>query len=289
MRRVGLVANTEKALAQALARRAAGLVARSGRQVMADAATAVAAGLRGTVCPDLAALAREADLLVVFGGDGTMLRVARESAVWRTPLLGINAGALGFLTALSAEELPLALREMWAGRYVVERRALLAVSGRAEGRVIRQEALNDVVISRGPVSRLIELEVRVDGDLLTRYRCDGLVVSTPTGSTAYSLAAGGAIVKPDAEVMALTPICPHTLSNRSVIVSLRSRVEVRVVSERLETMLSADGQVQHHLGPGDAVTIGRSRRVVPLVRLAGHSFFATLQRKLRWSGSNVGA
>ena len=281
------MANTEKPHAQALARQAAALIARSGRSVLTDAATAQGLRIKAAVCPDPTALAGQTDLLVVFGGDGTILRVARAISGLTTPLLGINAGALGFLTAISAEEMPRALCQIWANGYRVERRSLLAVVGKGNGQAIRQEALNDVVISRGPVSRLIELDVSVDGESLTRYRCDGLIVSTPTGSTAYSLAAGGAIVMPDAEVMTLTPICPHTLSNRSVIVSLRSLVQVQVASERLETMLSADGQVQHHLGPGDLVSIRRSRNVVRLIRLDGHSFFDTLRRKLRWSGSSV--
>lgn len=287
IRRVGLIANTEKAAGNALAAQAASLIARSGRTVLADAATADAAGLTAQVRPDATAVARESDLLVVCGGDGTMLRVARAISGLRTPMLGINAGALGFLTAISGDEISSTLDQIWSGGYSVESRALLSVSGGAKGVPIRQEALNDIVISRGPVSRLIELDVMVDAELLTRYRCDGLIVSTPTGSTAYSLAAGGAIVNPDADVMTLTPICPHTLSNRSVIVSLRSVVQVRVASARLETMLSADGQVQHHLGPGDEVCIRRSRRVVRLVSLHNHSFFDTLRRKLRWSGSSV--
>lgn len=287
IRKVGLTANTEKAAGNTLAAQAARLIARACRKVLADAATAECGGFDAETRRDVAGVARDSDLLIVCGGDGTMLRVARDTAGCKTPILGINAGALGFLTDISAENLASALDRVWAGDFNIDSRALLSVTGIAKGQAIRQEALNDIVISRGPVSRLIELDVTVDGELLTRYRCDGLIVSTPTGSTAYSLAAGGAIVKPDADVITLTPICPHTLSNRSVIVSLRAVVQVRVASARLETMLSADGQVQHHLGPGDEVFIRRSRRVVNLVRLSDQSFFDTLRRKLRWSGTNV--
>jgi NAD+ kinase len=134
---------------------------------------------------------------------------------------------------------------------------------------------------------LIELEVTVDGASLTRYRCDGLIVSSPTGSTAYSLAAGGAVVCPDAEVFTLTPISPHTLSNRSVIVNLRSVIEVGVLSGKVDTVLSADGQVQIGLGGGDVITMRRSPKSVRLVRLSGSSFFSTLRQKFNWSGSNV--
>jgi NAD+ kinase len=152
---------------------------------------------------------------------------------------------------------------------------------------VEQTALNDIVISRGISSRLIELEVRVDGDPLTRYRCDGLIISSPTGSTAYSLAAGGAVVFPTAQVIELTPICPHTLSNRSLIVPLSAKIEVQVISERPTTILSADGQVVSELSVGDMLTISRSRHTVKLMHLAGSSFCETLRRKLHWRGATL--
>ena len=155
------------------------------------------------------------------------------------------------------------------------------------GRPFELLALNDVVVSRGASSRVVELEVLVNGELLTRYRADGLIISTPTGSTAYSLSAGGAIVSPDAEVFALTPICPHTLSNRSVIVSLKSKLQIRVLNDKPATILSADGQVVQELAGGVEVTVRRSRRRVKLVQLDGQSFFGTLRAKLHWSGSAV--
>jgi NAD+ kinase len=181
------------------------------------------------------------------------------------------------------------LQEVWEGDYTLEARALLEASGTCSHQSIRIAALNDVVISRAIVSRLIELEVSVDGEVLTRYRCDGLVISSPTGSTAYSLAAGGAIVCPTAHVFTLTPICPHTLSNRSVIVSLDSTIQVRVLSEKPETILSADGQNESALSAGDVVTVQRSRHSVCLMHLEDTSFFETLRRKLHWSGSNLSA
>ncbi|HWI59372.1 MAG TPA: NAD(+)/NADH kinase, partial [Bacillota bacterium] len=164
-------------------------------------------------------------------------------------------------------------------------RVLLQASARCNGRLLDQPALNDIVISRGIASRLIELEVRIDGDPLTRYRCDGLIISSPTGSTAYSLAAGGAVVFPTAPVIELTPICPHTLSNRSLIVPLTSVIEVRVISPKPSTILSADGQVVTELAAGDSLTIRRSRRAVRLMHLAGSSFCETLRRKLHWRGT----
>jgi NAD+ kinase len=287
IRRVGLIANTDKPAAAALLRRAALLITRSGRKALADAASAELGGLKIATCADAPALARACDVVLVFGGDGTMLKVARDLAGARTPILGINIGGLGFLTAVSSSQLPRALRSLWAGKFTLETRPLLEATATVKGRRLRALAFNDVVVSRGELPRLVSLEVAVDGEVLTRYRCDGLILSSPTGSTAYSLAAGGAIVSPGAEVFTLTPICPHTLSNRSVIVSLRSKVTVRVVSERLDAILAADGQTLSRLHEGDAVMIRRSKQSVRLVRLEGASFFQTLRHKLHWSGSHV--
>jgi NAD+ kinase len=227
------------------------------------------------------------DLLLVFGGDGTMLRAAREIAGSQTPILGINIGSLGFLTAVPSEGLAPALRQVWQGDFTFESRVLLQATGQGNGGRIEQTALNDVVISRGIASRLIELEVRVDGDPLTRYRCDGLIVSSPTGSTAYSLAAGGAVVFPTAQVFELTPICPHTLSNRSLVLPLTAELEVKVISPKPATILSTDGQVVSELAMGDTIAIRRSRRTVRLMHLAGSSFCDTLRRKLHWRGATL--
>ena len=287
IRRIGLVANSDKPSGRVLVRKAVSLIGASGRAVMTDAATARLAGLRLSPCPDAATLTCQVDLLMVFGGDGTFLRVARETAGSPTPIVGINVGSLGFLTDVQAHQLPLALKQIWAGQTKLESRPLIEASGRARGEPVLETALNDFVISRGAAPRLIELEVSVDDEVLTRYRCDGLIVATPTGSTAYSLSAGGAVVSPTADVFTLTPICPHALSNRSVIVGLDSTVRVKVLSHRVETILTADGQKMIPLATGDVVTIRRSRRAIRLMHLAGSSFFETLRRKLNWSGSNV--
>lgn len=268
-------------------RKAAANVTAAGRTALTDEATASMAGLRLKTFGDDAALARQCDLLLVFGGDGTMLRVAREVAGSRTPILGINLGSLGFLTAVPSDRMAAVLARVWAGDYTIESRPLIAATSNVTGRPLTQVALNDFVIGRGAGSRMIELEVRVDDELLTRYRCDGLIVSSPTGSTAYSLSAGGAIVSPAAEVFTLTPICPHALSNRSVIISLQSQISVRVTTPRPEVVLAADGQVETKLTEGDQVLIQRSRRSLRLLRLPGQSFFHTLRQKLHWSGSNV--
>jgi NAD+ kinase len=288
IRRIGIVVNPEKIPSRSLIRRAATIIRVSGRAVLTDTATARLARLKVQTCPDPATLARQVDLLMVFGGDGTLLRVARETAGSRTPFIGINVGSLGFLTDVQAHQLPLALKQIWAGETILESRWLIEATARGGSNRIAETALNDFVISRGAAPRLIDLDVTVDGETLTRYRCDGLIICTPTGSTAYSLSAGGAVVSPNAEVLALTPICPHTLSNRSVIVSLDSIVRVRVLSERVETFLTSDGQKIIPLVTGDVVTIRRSRHSIRLLHLAGSSFFETLRRKLNWRGSSVG-
>jgi len=254
-------------------RRATRLIERAGRKAIVDG--------------NVATLARETDMLIVFGGDGTMLRAAHSIAGSKTPMLGINIGGLGFLTAVSSKELARALEHIWKGEFKYESRALIEVSGRCNGKQILKSALNDIVISRGALSRLISLEVSVNGELITRYRCDGLIVSSPTGSTAYSLAAGGAVVSPTAEVFALTPICPHALSNRSIILPLNSTIRVKAMKPAPATLLSVDGEVVAELDAEDEVIVRRSRSVVRLVNLANNSFMEALRLKLQWRGAYV--
>jgi len=282
-----VLGNSGKAACAGVVRQAAQWVKAAGRELYFESVTARWAGLQRVTSCDLPALARQVDLLLVFGGDGTILRVAREIAGSQTPILGINIGSLGFLTAVPSSELRHALDAVWSGQYTFECRSLLQAKGRCGGQSIDYPALNDIVFSRGAASRLIELEVRVDGEPLTRYRCDGLIVSSPTGSTAYSMAAGGAVVFPTAEVLALTPICPHTLSNRPLILPMTARIEVRVVSQTAPALLSADGQVLGELAAEDPIIVRRSRRSVRLMHLAGSSFCETLRRKLHWRGATL--
>ena len=287
IKRVGLIGHSEKVSCSNVVATAARLLRAAGRKVFCDATTAKSARLKTATFPDAASLAAGVDLLLVFGGDGTMLRVARSIAGMRTPMLGVNIGGLGFLTAVPSKELARALRQVWAGEFKFESRALIEASMRCDGRLIRQAALNDIVISRGVISRLIQLDVDVDGEPLTRYRGDGLILSSPTGSTAYSLAAGGALVTPTADVFALTPICPHTLSNRSIILPLTSTIRIRAISPKPSTILSVDGDVIAELSAGDVVTVRRSRRTVRLMQLANNSFFEALRQKLHWRGADV--
>ncbi len=214
LERIGLIGNFEKASSRAVVAQAAELIAQAGRFVAADELTARMAGLQCDVFPNAAALAAQVDLLLVFGGDGTMLGAVREIDGSTAPLLGINVGRLGFLTAVSSRDLAAAIDKLWRGDFVVETRPLIEATGECGGQPLEMRAFNDIVISHGAVSRLIELNVSVNKQLLTRYRGDGLIVSSPTGSTAYSLSAGGPIISPGADVFVITPICAHALSNR---------------------------------------------------------------------------
>tara|TARA_B100002019_G_scaffold242144_1_gene218366 strand:- start:17 stop:799 length:783 start_codon:yes stop_codon:yes gene_type:complete len=233
-------------------------------------------------------MASQCDLLVVFGGDGTMLHVARSLAGCPTPLLGINTGGLGFLTAAPYTSFQTTLEAIWKGQGVQDVRPSLHATLSGEGKPSQSlTAINDIVISRGTASRMIELEVKVDGELLTQYRCDGFIICTPTGSTAYSLSAGGAIVCPNAQVFTLTPICPHTLSNRSVIVSMASIIEVTILSKDVDTVLTADGQIQVEGAPNDRIRIHAEQDQVTFLNTPNNPFFSILRQKMQWSGSNL--
>lgn len=277
--------NTAKPDAARTVRKAAAMITARGGVVVALDETARHARLKVRTFPDLKSLRHAVDLLLVFGGDGTMLGVAREAAGSPTPVVGVNIGGLGFLTAVPSTDLRRALDHLWKQEYRFERRTLLKAEARFGRKRIQLSALNDIVIGRVHASRLIELEVSVDGDPVTRYRCDGLIFSTPTGSTAYSLAAGGAVVHPTAKVMELTPISPHTLSNRSLILPSSSVIHVASCSPSGSTLLSADGQTTAELDQGDTVIIRQSRRTVRLLHLSESSFFEALRHKLHWRGA----
>ena len=273
IKRVGLIGNRAKPECTSIIRKASRLIERAGRVALVDG--------------DAATLAREADVLLVFGGDGTMLRAARDIGGSKTPLLGINIGGLGFLTAVPSKDLGRALEHLWRGEFTYESRALIEAGGRCHGKLVCKSALNDIVISRGALSRLISLEVSVNGELITRYRCDGLIISSPTGSTAYSLAAGGAVVLPTAEVFALTPICPHSLANRSIILPLDSTIRIKALNPAPATLLSVDGEVVGDLDENDEVTVRRSSSILRLIHMPDSSFLEALRRKLQLRGAYV--
>ena len=284
---VGVIGHPDLTLKPDLVRNICKWVEASGRKVFLDNSLGSITRGKSIVLPNPSELSRMCDLMLVIGGDGTVLRVARDTAGSNVPLLGINAGRLGFLTSAAADDAKKALKTLWAGKYIIDPLPLIEATARLRGNKIKTIALNDILISRGANPRLIEMKVLVDGEPLTDYRCDGLIVATPAGSTAYSLAAGGAVVSPRAEVLTLNPICPQALSNRPLIVGFSSTIEVTILKHRAETYLSADGQMQAQLETNDTVRIKRSRQKARLIRLQGNSFFETLRHKLNWTGSHA--
>lgn len=222
------------------------------------------------------------DLVVVLGGDGTLLSVARSVAV---PILGINLGRLGFLTELARSELYPSLVKILAGDFRVEERSLFdVVLRRAGGATTRFRAFNDAVIGKNALAKIIELEVKVGGALVGRYRSDGLIISTPSGATAYNMSAGGPILFPALPVAVLTPICPHTLSLRPVVVPDSEAIEVTLKTPREEVFLTVDGQEGSSMGVRDTVSVKRSRSTAKLIRVSDRSFYDSLRGKLKWGG-----
>lgn len=284
---VGVIGHPDLTHKPNLVRNICKWVEASGRKVFLDNALSSISKGKSIVLPSVSELSRMCDLMLVIGGDGTVLRVARDTAGSNVPLLGINAGRLGFLTTAPADDAKKALETLWTGKYIIDPLPLIEATALIQDKKIKTIALNDILISRGANPRLIEMKVLVDGEPLTDYRCDGLIVATPAGSTAYSLAAGGAVVSPRAEVLTLNPICPQALSNRPLVVGFSSTIEVTILKHRAETYLSADGQMQAQLEPNDTVKITRSRQKARLIRLQGNSFFETLRHKLNWTGSHA--
>ncbi len=225
-------------------------------------------------------IGEKADLVIVMGGDGTMLGVARALKNHRVPLVGINRGRFGFLTDLRAEEMLQAIDGILAGHYHIESRMLLSASVNRGGEVLHQSfAMNDVVVKSG--LRLIELEVKIDGKFVHKQRADGLILSTPTGTTAYALSAGGPILHPNLDAIAIVPINPHTLSNRPIAVNSNSKIEITLVQVD-DAQISYDGQFQLALEEGDRVMIKRARENVTLLHPSEYCYFEMLRNKLNW-------
>jgi len=286
VKRIGLVANTEKPDAHCLVSTLRKEFGRHPVHIDFEARTAATIGLKSDLTVhDLGAIS---DLLVVLGGDGTILEVLHALDGRIPPIFGINIGTLGFLTCAGAADYLECVETIVSGRYQLSERTLIDVEISRAGKVIfKRHGLNDAVISRGELSRLIRLDVTVDGALLTEYNADGLIVSTATGSTAYSLSAGGPVLSPDSGVFVITPICPHVLTNRSVIVPDHSRIDI-APSRRQETVfLTVDGRTAEPVEPDDSISITKASGRLPLAMPPGVSFFEVLREKLKWSGTAV--
>lgn len=281
---IGLIAHTGKPGAAELVKELKAEFEQAGVQVKVEEDTAGLLDLKdGRTIPQLAV---EADLLVVLGGDGTILNVVSRLNATIKPIFGINIGSLGFLTCLNSSAYREAVASIVSGKFALSERALLSVEitgGTKSGH--QTIGLNDAVVSRGQISRLVRLRTRVNGESLTEFNADGLVVATPTGSTAYSLSAGGPILEPQSGAFVITPICPHVLTNRSVIVGDSSTIEVEVSEPDYPVYLTVDGGSPVQLEFGSTVTIKRSEKVLPLAVLPQLSFFGVVRQKLKWSGS----
>ena len=281
MKHIGIVAKRNRPAALALARRLVTWLRRRRKTVLVE--TEVASVLRLSDGVSKQEMMERADLVVVLGGDGTLLSVARHSGSRRVPVLGVNLGGLGFLTDVRPDEAFQALERVLAGHYRLERRSMLETAVVRGGKVLRRfQALNDVVINKGALARILDLQTSVDGVALCTYKADGLIFSTPTGSTAYSLSAGGAIVEPSIGVLLISPICPHTLTQRPIVLPERAHVRVAVRSPDEDVVLTIDGQEGMKLASDDVITVRPAKHRVHLVRSPTHSFFELLRTKLRW-------
>lgn len=220
-----------------------------------------------------------AELVLAFGGDGTLLCAARRAAGAGIPILGVNLGRKGFLTEASVGELDAAVNDIAAGRYRLSERMMIDVETSTGARA---SGLNDAVVTRGALSRMLSLEVSADGEFIAQYDGDGLIVSTPTGSTAYSAAAGGPLVWPEIDALIVTPVCPHSLSARPIVLAPTRIVSVKLLACGEEAHLTIDGQIDFPMEPGSSLTVSRSALRAKLVVLGRKSWFATAREKLHW-------
>jgi NAD+ kinase len=253
-----------------------------GMAVLVEERTAAALSITGHATVHIDAIGAHADLAVVFGGDGTMLAAARALVDHDVPLVGVNKGRLGFLTDLTTEAMHQTLADILDGEYTLEQRILLGASILRDAELVSSgRALNDVVISKGAMARLIELELTIDGEFVHRQRSDGLILATPTGTTAYALSAGGPLLHPTLQAITLVPVCPHTLSNRPFAINSESKVEI-TLAQAADARVHFDGQLHAELNCGDRVVVRRLQKAVTLLHPRNHSHYAMLRQKLHW-------
>ncbi len=284
MKTIGVVVNTtrlrERPEMMAPVRDTVDTLRRQAGTVWLDVEGAKTLGLPDQARPD-EDLAARADLVIAFGGDGTILRAARLAARAGVPILGVNLGGFGFLAETSTEDLPAALPDLVAGRYELDERMML----QAEAPHVDEHALlalNDVVVTKSGVARVLRLRVLVNGEHLASYPADGVIVATPTGSTAYSLSAGGPILHPKVDALVITPICPHTFNARSVVVDRNDTVDVELTVPSGDATVTVDGRMGFPLGDAWRVRVRRARQTTRFVRLRSSSFYGILRTKLAW-------
>ena len=287
IRRVGIIANIRKEKAPELITRLKSWAKDRGVEVVLEREIAQKMTEPGGV--DREEIGSRVDMIVAFGGDGTLLMAARSVRKFNVPILGINLGAFGYLTVFNLNEMIEALEMIYRGDYRTERRMMLDVLVHGSGKTQEDcSVLNDVVINRGNLSRMVDLEVIVDDRYLTTYKADGLIISTPTDSTAYSLSAGGPIVFPVLDSIIINPICPHTLTNRPVMLPESASIRVVLWTKGLGATATLDGQLSYDLRSGDSIVIRKSQYVTNLVTSPRREYLQILRSKLGWGGSPTG-
>jgi NAD+ kinase len=230
-------------------------------------------------------LVTRSDAIIVIGGDGTLLSVARSLGSSTIPILGVNLGSLGFLTELTLDDLYPAIEAVLSGNCIIQRRMRLKAEIVRNGAIeARHDLLNDIVVNKSALARILDINVTVNGHFMTTYKADGLIVSTPTGSTAYSLSAGGPIIDPSMDAVILCPICPHTLTNRPVVLPGGSRIEVGLVNNHGDVYFTIDGQVGAPFLQGDRILVSKSRHPLRMIQFPDNDYFDVLRRKLKWGG-----
>ncbi len=263
--------------------RLAAFLASSGLQVVVDNLTAEHLTVNPYSVVSLDEMARTVDLAIVIGGDGTMLNIARTLSPHHIPLIGVNQGRLGFLTDLTLDNMQDGIAAMLEGKFVTEQRLLLSAKVlREDVEVFSGLAFNEIVVHRSQISSMVEFEVRIDGEYLYNQRADGLIVSTPTGSTAYALSAGGPILHPSLDVLELVPVCPHSLSNRPIVVKSTSLLEI-LMHRTSDIRVRFDSHTTYDLQMHDKVVVTRHPELACLLHPVGHSYYHTLREKLLWN------
>lgn len=281
MNRLGLVINMDKENVFNLARDIIDWLEKKGCQVFLNYKECQVLG-REDLCYPRGEFCENVDCILVLGGDGTLLNTARILAPSGIPLFGVNFGQLGFLTEVEIADVVPSLEKLLAGQFTIEERMMLEAAVSRDGQIINKYiCLNDVVITKGAFSRLIYLETFINGEYVETYPADGLIVSTPTGSTAYSLSAGGPLVEPNLELMLITPICPHTLYARPMVVSSEEEIKVHLISNQGEVMLTLDGQHGISIKQGDEIIVKKSTCKARLLKLRQRTFFKVVREKMK--------
>ncbi|MEO5657147.1 MAG: NAD(+)/NADH kinase [Nitrospiria bacterium] len=281
MKAVGIIAKHHHHDAKPIVEQLVAWLGQHQKEVLLDTDTAALIGMKGGYPkPKIPPLV---DLMIVLGGDGTLLSVARLIENRDVPILGVNLGGLGFLTEVTLDEIFLTLEKIFKAEYTPDTRLLIRAQVFRQGeRVVSSSCLNDTVISKGVLARMIRLEVSINDQFVTSLRGDGLILATPTGSTAYSLSAGGPIVNPMVEALVFTPICPHTLTNRPIVIPSTAVINVTVKSREDGAMVTFDGQVGFTLRPDDVIEVRAAEHKITLIRAPEKNFYAILREKLKW-------